>query len=113
VSNPSRGEIWTANFSPTVGREQAGLRPCLIVSADGLNRSRAEIVIVIPITSKAKNVPSHVEVSPPEGGLTMHSFIMCEAVRAISVNRLAQVLGTVTPQTLSQVAQRLRLLLNL
>lgn len=67
---PSRGEVWTANFSPTIGREQAGLRPCLIVSADGLNHSRAEIVIVAPITSKAKNIPSHVEITAPEGGLT-------------------------------------------
>ncbi len=89
MANPSRGEIWTADFSPTIGREQAGLRPCLIVSADGLNRSRAELVIVLPITSKAKGIPSHVEVNPPEGGLTVRSFIKCEDIRSISTTRLS------------------------
>ncbi|MGH9943183.1 MAG: type II toxin-antitoxin system PemK/MazF family toxin [Pyrinomonadaceae bacterium] len=111
--NPSRGEVWTANFDPTRGREQAGLRPCLVISDDRLNRSRAELVIVIPITSKAKGIPSHVEIGPPEGGLTMRSFIKCEDIRSISTDRLVRLLGPVNLSTLSQVGEKLRLLLNL
>jgi mRNA interferase MazF len=113
VANYFRGEVWMVNLNPTKGHEQSGMRPCLIVSADGLNRSRAELAIVIPITSKAKKVPSHVEVNPPEGGLTKQSFIQCEAIRAISAERLERVLGTVTIPTLDEVGNRLRLLLNL
>lgn len=111
--NPSRGEVWTANFDPIRGREQAGLRPCLIISDNGLNHSRAELVIVIPITSKAKGMPSHVEISPPEGGLTMRSFIKCEDIRSISIDRLVKLLGTVKLSSLSQIGERLRLLLSL
>jgi hypothetical protein len=40
-----------------------------------LTGGAAELVVVIPITSKAKGIPLHVEVTPPEGGLTMTSFV--------------------------------------
>jgi mRNA-degrading endonuclease toxin of MazEF toxin-antitoxin module len=45
-----RGEIWEVDLDPRKGREQAGVRPCLVVSTDGLNRSKFGTVIVCPIT---------------------------------------------------------------
>ena len=111
--HPSRGEIWTLNLSPTVGHEQAGIRPCLIVSDDRFNRSPANLVIVIPITSKGKRIAFHVELAPPEDGLTMASYIKCEDVRSVSTDRLLRLLGAVSPQTLAEVEFRLRALMNL
>jgi mRNA interferase MazF len=106
--------VWAVNLNPTIGREQSGpARPCLVVSADGLNHSRAELAIVIPITSKSKGIPSHVEVNPPEGGLTVRSFIKCEDIRSVSTNRLLERWGAVTLSTLSEVGEKLRILLNL
>jgi mRNA interferase MazF len=46
-----RGEIWEINLNPRKGREQRGIRPCLVVSTDGMNRSRFGTVIVCPITT--------------------------------------------------------------
>ena len=46
-----RGEIWEVNLNPRKGREQKGVRPCLVVSTDGMNRSRFGTVIVCPITT--------------------------------------------------------------
>jgi mRNA interferase MazF len=46
-----RGEIWEVNLNPRKGREQKGIRPCLVVSTDGLNRSRFGTVIVCPVTT--------------------------------------------------------------
>lgn len=46
-----RGEIWEVDLDPRKGREQAGIRTCLIVSTDGLNRSKFGTVIVCPITT--------------------------------------------------------------
>ena len=46
-----RGEIWEINLNPRKGREQKGLRPCLIVSTDGMNRSRFGTVIVCSVTT--------------------------------------------------------------
>jgi mRNA interferase MazF len=109
----SRGEIWLVNLSPTEGREQAGTRPALIVSVDLFNHGAAELVVVIPVTSKAKGIPLHVEVNPPEGGLSLKSFVKCEDVRSISTARLMKKLGKVSPQTVNSVEDRLKILLGL
>jgi mRNA-degrading endonuclease toxin of MazEF toxin-antitoxin module len=53
MSLPStlRGEIWMVDLNPKKGHEQKGIRPCLIVSTDALNRSNFGTVIVSPITT--------------------------------------------------------------
>ena len=47
------------NLDPTIGREQAGTRPALVFSIDKFNHGPAELVIVLPITSKNKNQHPH------------------------------------------------------
>ncbi len=113
ASPAARGEIWLADLNPVRGHEQAGRRPVLVVSVDPFNQSRAELVVVIPITSTLRPIPFHVVVQPPEGGLTNPSALLCEAVRSISKDRLATRWGTVSPATMSQVEDRLRILLHL
>jgi mRNA interferase MazF len=110
---PLRGEVWLVSLDPTIGREQSGTRPALIISDDLFNQSHAELVIAIPITSKAKGIRSHVQVLPPEGGLGLQSYIKCEDVRSISIHRLNKRLGRVTFSTLDQVEDRLRMILAL
>jgi mRNA interferase MazF len=48
---PLRGEIWMFDLDPKKGREQKGVRPCLVVSTDALNRSAFGTVIICPITT--------------------------------------------------------------
>ncbi len=48
---PLRGEIWKFNLNPKRGREQKGVRPCLVVSTNALNRSQFGTVIICPITT--------------------------------------------------------------
>lgn len=48
---PLRGEIWEFDLNPTRGREQRGVRPCLVISADALNRSHFGTAIICPITT--------------------------------------------------------------
>ncbi len=66
-----------------------------------LSRSQAELAIVLHITSKRKNIASHVPLVPPEAGLTRPSFIKCEDIRSISVERLSTRLGRVSWATLT------------
>lgn len=113
MSQASRGEIWLVGLDPTKGREQSGMRPALIISVDIFNHGPAELVVVIPITSKAKAIPLHVEIGPPEGGLTMTSYAKCEDVRSISTSRLVRRLGKTSIQTVESVEDRLRVLLGL
>jgi mRNA interferase MazF len=110
---PSRGEVWFADLNPTLGREQAGKRPVLVISTNDFNHGPAELVVVAPITSKKKGVPWHVAVSPLEGGLRSKSYIRCEDVRSISRARLSKRFGAISQATIAAVEDRLRILMEL
>jgi mRNA interferase MazF len=112
---PRRGEIWYVNFSPTRGREQQGERPALVVSDDRFNESPAGLVIVLPLTTTERpGVPWHVEVSTDAApGLERTSYIMCEQVRAVAEARLRRRAGTIEPDQLARVEDRLRVLMAL
>jgi mRNA interferase MazF len=110
---PARGQIWDLSFDPIVGREQAGVRPALIVSVDLFNKGPAELVVVIPLTRTARRVRWHVPVNPPEGGLVSESFVQCENVRSVSKNRLKRRRGKASASTMREVDDRLRILLGL
>ncbi len=113
VADPARGEIWSADLNPTRGHEQAGQRPVLVISEDIFNKGPADLIIILPITSTDRGVPSHVPMKPPEGGLKNPSMILCEAVRSIAKERLVSRWGKVSPATLTAVEDRLRILMGL
>jgi mRNA interferase MazF len=110
---PARGEVWLADLNPTRGHEQAGRRPVLVVSDDLFNRGAAGLVIVLPMTSTLRAIPSHVLVAPPEGGVKNKTSILCEAIRSISTDRLVLRWGAVSPATLATVEDHVRMLLAL
>jgi mRNA interferase MazF len=111
--SPRRGEVWWVDFDPIVGHEQAGRRPALVVSADGLNTSPAGLVTVLPITTRLRPLPSRIIVNPPEGGLSQPSQIITEQTRTVSQQRLQKRIGAVSPTTMQAVSKVLRLLLGL
>ena|SRR5258708_37356265 len=110
---PARGDIWLVDFDPTRGREQAGTRPALVVSVDPFNAGPADLIIVCPVTSKAKGIRSHVPIFPPEAGLSQPSFIKCEDVRSVSQERFIRRLGMTALFTMHQVEDTLRILMGL
>lgn len=112
---PGRGDLWWVELNPVRGREQAGRRPALVVSADSFNRGPRGLVWVLPLTRTRRLYPFHVEVLPGESNLGDLSYIMCEQLRSISVDRLldATPLGRVSAATLATVERMLRTLLDL
>jgi mRNA interferase MazF len=111
-----RGEIWLADFDPARGHEQGRRRPALIISNDQFNSGAAELVIVVPFTTRERErMPLRVRVDPPEGGLRETSWGLCEAVRSISTRRLLEEepWGVVSARTLAAVEYRVRTLLDL
>lgn len=113
MSGPARGEIWMVDLEPVRGHEQGGKRPALVVSADLFNESPADLVVILPITSQAKGVRSHLPIRPPEGGIRRLSFIKCEDIRSIAKERLSKRWGSVSRQTMDAVADCLRILLEI
>jgi len=113
VPGPKRGEIWQVDPGRTRGHEQAGTRPGLVISVDSFNAGPAGLVVVLPLTARVKGIPFHVELAPPEGGLSERSFIKCEDIRSISMDRLVSPLGAVSQETLARVEERVRILLGM
>jgi mRNA interferase MazF len=110
---PRRGDIWVVDFGTPIGHEQGYQRPAVVVSDDRLNRSRAELVIVVPVTTTRRGLPSHVEIGTGESGLAETSFAKGEDVKSISTRRLTRRLGTTTDDRLGRLENVLRLLLAL
>ena len=110
---PQRGEIWWIELEPVRGHEQGGTRPGLVISNDIFNSSPAELVVIVPVTSKAKPIRSFLQIHPPEAGLRQTSYIICDQVRTISRSRLTKVNGRVSESTLKEVERRLKILMDL
>lgn len=110
---PRRGEVWHTDLDPPFDHEQAGQRPVLIVSVDSFNASASNLVVSVPVTTRRRGVLWHISIEPPEGGTTRPSEIMCDHVRAISPKRLIRRMGAVSPETMLEVEDRLRMLLDL
>lgn len=102
----SQGEVWWVDLDPTRGREQRGRRPAVVVSVDPLNHGPAELVIVVPFTTKDKGIPFHVRTMD-------HGYAKCEDVRSVSVERLLSRKGRTASGEIAQIQDRLRLLLGL
>jgi len=110
---PLRGDVWDLDLNPVQGREQAGFRPALIFSVDLFNEGPAELVVIVPLTRTQRNIRWHVRIRPPEGGVAAESYIQCENVRSVSKLRLRRRRGRVSPPTLEQVEDRIRILIGL
>jgi mRNA interferase MazF len=110
---PFRGEIWLADLDPTRGHEQGGKRPVLIISADIYNTGPAGLVVALPLTKTHRGIPLHLPLAPREGGLKTRSAVLCDAVRSISKDRLLKRWGVVTPNTIHEIEDRLRILMGL
>ena len=108
-----RSEVWLVDFGEPVGREQAGSRPALVVSADALNEGPAGLAIVVPITTARRGLPSHIEIEPGDAGLDEVSYAKCEDVKSISDRRLITRLGATEPDVLFAVGRVLMHLLDL
>ena len=103
LPRPHLGEVWSVTFDPVRGHEQAGVRPGLVISNDPFNRTPHTFCILAPLTRTNRDIPSHIPVHPPEGGLQDISFVLCEQVKSLSASRLHRRLGTVDQSTVERV----------
>jgi len=109
----TRGDVWTVDFNPVRGHEQAGRRPAVIVSITAYNVGPTRMAVVIPITSRDRGVPMHVRIGAPEGGLDRDSVALCDHIRAVSADRFVEYRGAVSESTMTAIAERLGALLDL
>jgi mRNA interferase MazF len=106
---PDRGDIVKLDFNPTLGREQAGYRPALIITAKQFNQA-TRLALVCPITSQVKGFP--LEVVIPDGLIT-NGVILTFQVKTIDwYERQVKYVESLPSQTIEEVTAKVHALLE-
>lgn len=101
-----RGEIYWADLNPVRGREQAGLRPVLVISHEAFNAASGT-VIAMAITSHPQRAGFPLAIRLESVRLPKPSWVKISQVRTLSTERLGRRLGAVSPEELAQVTDGL------
>ena len=97
-----RGEVYWADLNPVRGREQAGLRPVLILSHDLFNR-KSETVIAMAITSQPQKAGFPLTLELPTEILPKPSWVKISQIRTISVDRLGRRIAALDADALDRL----------
>ncbi len=76
---PTRGDVILLSLDPTLGHEQAGTRPAVVLSPDLYNKASG-LCLVCPITSQVKGYPFEV---PIEGTRKTSGVVLADQIRSI------------------------------
>lgn len=93
-----RYDIVQADLGNTIGSEQGGIRPVLVIQND-IGNSCSHTTIIMPLTSKIKSLsqPTHTLIrSNIDTGLKTDSMLLGEQMRVISSKRIIKKIGSVT-----------------
>lgn len=100
---PDKGDVIWLDLEPHIGREQAGLKPVLVLTPQHYN-SRAELAVFCPITIKIKRYPYEVPV--PEG-FKVSGVILADQVKSLAwEERKAKFICKLPPVVLRDVIQK-------
>lgn len=101
-----RGEIRWADLNPVRGREQAGLRPVLILSHDIFNE-RSGTVIAVALTSQLQRAGFPLTYEIKAARLPKRSWVKISQIRTLAVERIGARLGLVSSEELAQIIEGL------
>ena len=101
-----RGDIRWADLNPVRGREQAGLRPVLILSQDVFNE-RSGTVIAVALTSQPQRAGFPLTLELHAKGFPKKSWVKISQIRTLAVERIGKVMGRASPEELTQVVEGL------
>lgn len=98
-----RGNVFIADLDPTIGSEQYGRRPVVILSND-LNNKYSPTILVAPLTKiiKKTKLPTHIMIKKNHF-LKYDSLILLEQLRTIDKTRLTAFKGRVDKITLEKI----------
>lgn len=108
LSEIKRGDIYWTEFSPSIGSEQFGFRPSLVIQNDiGNKYSRTVIVAIITSKFKKKDFPTHVFLDKNKYNLEDDSVIMLEQIRTIDKWRIRDKICSLDENKMREVEEKL------
>jgi mRNA interferase MazF len=97
-----RGDIVWADLNPVRGREQAGLRPVVVISEDVFN-ARSGTVIAQAITSQPQSAGFPLTFELTSAKLPKRSWVKISQVRTLSLERIGKKIGRIAPEELDRL----------
>lgn len=109
-----RGTIVLVTLDPTIGHEQQGVRPCVIVTDPEVTEDqRYPMVCVVPITRTRGEGALYPSLAAGTSGLRASSHALVDQIRAIDKRRITRIFGSISGEELSAIDDGLRLFLGL
>src|SRR5438876_8245989 len=99
-----RGDVVWAELSPTVGREQAGSRPVVVLSHDVFNE-RSGTVIAVAVTSQEPRAGFPLSMEITSAKLPKRSWAKISQIRTLSTRRLGKKLGRLSAEELGRIIE--------
>jgi len=101
-----RGDIRWANLNPTIGHEQSGVRPVLILSSDVFNE-KSGTVIAVAVTSQKPKAGFPLTLSLGETKMPKESWVKISQIRTLSVDRITDKIGRASDELIIQIVEGL------
>jgi len=101
-----RGDIFWAKLNPSIGHEQAGLRPVLILSRDVFNKYSGT-VIAVALTSQPPKAAFPLTLELSNSKLPKKSWVKISQIRTLSNKRLGKRIGKASIKELDLVIEGL------
>ena len=109
-----RGSVVSVELDPTVGHEQRGVRPCVVVSDQDVNSNqRFPLVCVVPVTGTPGEGALYPEISPGKSGLAKTSYGLIDHLRSIDKRRIRRIFGRLPASEIRAIEEGIVLFLGL
>lgn len=109
-----RGAVVLVELDPTLGHEQHGVRPCIVVSdPDVISDQRFPLLCVVPITGTPGAGALYPPIAPGNSGLVKTSFALIDHLRSLDKRRIRRVFGELAREEISALDEGLTLFLGL
>jgi mRNA interferase MazF len=104
------GDVFWAELGPTLGTEQSGRRPVLVVSSDWYNR-RSPRAVVCPVTGRARDWPFDLALP---ASMATQGYLLTDQIRTVHrEDRLFEFIESAPEDFVSDVRGKLAALLGI
>lgn len=109
-----RGTVILVSLDPTIGHEQHGARPCIVVTNPTVTEDqRFPMLAVVPLTGTPGEGALYPRLRPGESGVIKPSWVLIDQLRAIDKRRVIRVFGVIPPEEMATIDDGLQLFLGL
>ncbi len=110
IAQIQRGQVYWVTLDPVRGSEISKTRPCVVISANEINRRR-NTVVVVPLTSTPESVHFPLVIDVPSAG--KGSKARSEQIRNVDKSRLTRLIGQLSEADLSDISRGVARVLGL